>query len=175
MNYRLLAQLHIIFAALFLGIFIILPVSGGLYLLGSKGSFPEKFLFEKPLLTEKLTKDKVDSLLKSENYQFSYEYLKFKGNNIILRPSHKKHIVIKKEKNSLKFFKVQPDFIGSIVEIHKGHGPTLLKRLQTLSALGFIILLISGFLMFLKKSTYRKEALISFSVGTVLFLLTLFI
>jgi len=81
--------------------------------------------------------------------------------------------MIKRVKGTYMFYEMQPDFINSFMEIHKGHGPTWIKRLQTISGIGLFLTVITGIFMIFKKSTYRKEFLISFSAGTLLFILGL--
>ncbi len=174
MNYKILLKIHLVLAAFFLSFLLVLPLSGGLYLLGEKGSTSEKLLFITGE-TKNLDRSSIESLLQENKIDHSFEYIKKKGNSLILRPSHREHIVIKKEGDNKNFYLVKPNFIKSLVEIHKGHGPRLLKSFQIASALGLLLITISGLILLVKRKSLTKDILISFLSGAFIFIALCFI
>jgi len=170
---KLLVTLHLIFAGLLTPAFLLLAITGGNYLLGNKGSF------EKTPITlaagssvdfgSDTIRDDIIKLLADNNVEHEFEYVKNRGKTIQLRPTSRKYIEMNQTQDGLKASWVQPSLQAGLMELHKGHGPTLFKLYQKLVALGLIGVVLGGFLVGILAPAYRRKTLIATGLGTALF------
>lgn len=176
MKRKTIINIHLILASFFIPFLLVMPFSGTLYLLGIKGTEikQSEFTTQRNQGVE-VNKEVVEKILKDKNIDFSFNYIKKSGDLLILRPSTREHYQVKVSDQSLEFLKVSPDFIKKIVELHKGHGPSLFKQLQIISGIGFILITFSGLFLIFGVKTLLNLALIPASIGTLIFLLLLLI
>jgi len=179
MNRKTIISIHLFLASFFTPILIMIAVSGGLYLLGSKGEVTSNIVYEGEASEfdsgDQDSKAAITRLLKSAGIAHSFDYVKSSGSNYFTRPTSREYYVVSLQNDRLQITHNQPDFIKSIVELHKGHGPSWFKTFQKLVALGLLLILISGFCLALTSPMLRKNALIVSGVGTLLALSLAFI
>tara|TARA_R110002072_G_scaffold113986_2_gene243831 strand:+ start:1236 stop:1709 length:474 start_codon:yes stop_codon:yes gene_type:complete len=150
-----------------------IAVSGGLYLFDQKG----ETVATKVAVPEGLTIDLTSSTLESEvralfldaGIEHDFEYIRSSGTTLVTRPTSRTYYEIKVASSALSVTRHEPDLIKSIVELHKGHGPTLYKRFQQFAAAGLIFVLLSGLWLGVSAKGLRKQTLAAVGVGLVVF------
>jgi len=179
MSRKLIANIHLYIAAFFAPVLIITTISGGLYLLGFKGSV-EKELVYRGSISEfnddaENIRFEVDRVLKKLNIQHDFEYIKEGRNSLITRPTSREYYVLNFVNGEMKVIKQTPDIIKIIVELHKGHGPTAFKTFQKILALGLLVMLISGVWLALYSPRLRSRTIAATSFGGLVFFLLAFV
>lgn len=172
MQRQLLIKVHLILAGFFLPFLIIMPLSGGLYLLGIKGQYTETLSFtaEETLPVESAPREqKIRDMLVQHNINFDFEYVKDKGDYLILRPSSRPHYKVELGTSAVDFYYLKPDPIKILVELHKGHGPQSFKTLEKLFALALLLIGLSGIWLAFGMKPYRPVFVGSLLVGSALF------
>jgi len=176
---RIILLGHLIIASLTLPLILMVATSGGLYLIGVKGESVSTEI-ELPanvnLDFESASLDSdIKALIKQLKLDIQYEYLKNRGSLVQTRPTSKTHLEFSNANGVLKLVKKQPNLQSSMIELHKGHGPTAFKTYQKFVALCLILVLLSGIWMGLTNKNLRRKTLISMGLGfTVFFFLVLF-
>lgn len=167
-----LIQIHLILASLFLPLLLLMPLTGTSYLLGFKGSEvkTEAFRSQDPLPSEnKNIADFFKSQFQKQNIDFDFENVKVTPTEFILRPSTRTHYVAEKAANgSLIFWRIEPNLHKRLIEIHKGHGPKLMKYFEIGFGVALIMVTLSGLWLSLTVPNYRKATWISFLIGCVI-------
>jgi len=171
---RLLVTLHLIFAGFLTPAFLLLALTGGNYLLGNKGSFdktPITLSADSQLdFTSASLEADVRALLKTQNIDHNFEYIRNRGTVIQLRPTSRKYIEFSQSDDGLKASWVQPSLQAGLMELHKGHGPTLFKTYQKVVALGLIGVVLGGFFVGLLSPVYRRRTIVATGLGTLVFI-----
>ena len=166
-------------SAFFAPAILFIAISGGAYLLGFKGHKTEELIYYNPvsqvnLESETLNED-VSNIFKSMGIDYQYEYLKISGNKLITRPSTRTHYELQVRGNDqLELKKITPDLQYRIVELHKGHGPGVFKNYQQIFAGGLLLIVVSGLWLGISATTLRMRSLITFVLGSILFLFLAF-
>ena len=174
MQRKLWVSVHLYLAAFFAPMVIMVAISGGLYLLGYKGSMEAETLGRldgKVLDTAAANLDaEVDAALQAVGVGADYEYLKIRGANIETRPTSRLHYRLIAAPEGLLIERVQPSLQAAIMELHKGHGPGSFKLLQKIFALGLLLIMLSGLYLGLSsRLLWRPTALLS-GAGALLFI-----
>ena len=154
--------------------FIMVAISGGLYLAGIKGATNKTSVatakqFSIDLSSKQLELD-VRTLIGELNLNINFEYLKVRGQTITTRPTSRDHLMISVTKDGLNIQKISPNLQSSLIELHKGHGPILFKTYQKLVAVGLIFVMLSGLWMGLSNRMLRKKTLLTLSLGFITFI-----
>lgn len=63
----------------------------------------------------------------------------------------------------------QPDFLRSLLELHKGHGPRAFTTLSIIMAIGLLLVLLSGFWLGVSSTYVRIPTLVLFGLGLAVF------
>ncbi len=173
---KTLINLHLLFAGFLAPAFILVAISGGLYLIGNKGEFKATPItlpagatldFKSPTI-----EGDVKALLASAGIDHKFGYVKARGaNKIHLRPTNRTYLEFNQTSQGLTANRVVPNFQGSMIELHKGHGPKLFKTYQKLVALGLIGVVLGGVMVGLLAKVYRRKTLSALAIGTLLFLI----
>ena len=167
-------KMHLYVAAFFLPMLLAMAASGGLYLLGVKGSvdsIPVTLVATKPVSANSGTLDSdIRELLNANGIDHDFEYIKISGKKFITRPTSADYYELTIHENQVQATLNQPDLIKSLVELHKGHGPLLFKDLQKLMALGLLIVLLSGFWLGASSVGLRVPTLLTTVAGLLVFL-----
>lgn len=173
---KTLINLHLLFAGFMAPVFILLAVSGGLYLIGNKGEFkatPIELPADAALDFKSPTIDAdVKALLANAGIEHKFGYVKDRGaNKIHLRPTNRTYLEFIQTPEGLTANRVVPNFQGAMIELHKGHGPKLFKTYQKIVAIGLVGVVLGGVLVGLLALAYRRKTLGALAIGTILFLI----
>ena len=170
---RKLIFLHLVFAGFMAPAFIMLAVSGGLYLMGQKGTLEstEVALPAGAALDfgADTLEDDVRALLADAGIDHGFEYVRNRGTSIDLRPTSRTHLSIRQTPDGLRATRHDPDLQKSMIELHKGHGPRVFKLYQKVVAFTLITVVLGGVLVGLLARMWRKTTIISLIVGTAVF------
>ena len=172
------AKIHLYVASFLAPIILMISISGGLYLFGFKGT-TENTIIESDSnyafnISASNREQAVRDLLNHHGLDSSFEYVKQGGNSIFTRPTSEDSFVITMKNDSYSLTKVEPDLIKKLVELHKGHGPLAFKTLQKLTAIGLVLILLTGIILALSNKRNRKTSLITMGAGFALFLVLAF-
>lgn len=174
---QLWIKIHLFLAAFFLLPLLMMGTSGGLYLLGIKGSvektpvaLSEPFKIDPSSAT---LADDIRDIFDANDISHKFEYIKTSGSTLITRPTSRTHYEFDLTKAAVS--RAEPDLIKTIVELHKGHGPLLFKDLQKVMALGLLFVLLSGFWLGVSATGLRIKTLITTAFGGIVFVLLAFL
>ena len=180
MHRKLLISLHLYLAAFFAPAIILVAISGGLYLIGEKGSVVTEKIYEgsHPELSASSSTIKADvsALLTTAGVsEYDFEYVKAGGNTFYTRPTSRDHYIIRlKDEGSLSVELAQPNFQAAIIELHKGHGPGAFKTFQKVLAAGLFLIVISGLWLGISAPSLRTKSLATTVAGGVILLVLIF-
>lgn len=172
-----MVQIHLVLAALFLPFLLLMPLSGALYLLDQKGDQVKENVFvvsgtppEDQQAQEKFFREQFSK----NNIDYDFEYIKTSPTDYLFRPTSRTYYVATPIDGVLTMQKVKPTLLKRMLEIHKGHGPQLIRIFEI--AFGFSLLLVafSGIWIAYVTPKYRKSMLISFAVGFFVIVSALF-
>jgi len=176
---RYIMLFHLYIAAFVAPVFILMAISGGLYLLGIKGSVTKTPL-ELPAdatldFSNNDLEGDVSALLAAKGVKHRFEYLKQSATSVVTRPTSRISYEVKLEDGKLVANRVKPDFQKTMIELHKGHGPTLFKTYQKLVAISLILIVLSGLWMGLTSTALRNKTAITSGAGILIFVLLAFL
>ena len=178
MNRPLLIQIHLGLASLYLPLLLLMPLTGGLYLLGFKGTETktEAFKVDTDLPIEKSKWHTFfNQQFENQKIDFQFEEIKESGNDFLLRPSTRTYYSATKNSDStLTFYKVEPNLLRKLVEIHKGHGPKLMKWFEISFAFALILTALSGLWLSITVPKYMKITWIAFTIGLGIIIISLY-
>lgn len=176
---KMMINIHLVLAALFMPLLLIMPFTGASYLLGFKGDQTKTEAFRIPTATlpedmkekEQFFRDEF----KKQNIDFSFEYIKESGKSLIFRPATRIHYVasVEKDTNEIIVTKVDPTLLLRLIELHKGHGPTMMRGFEAIFGIALILTTLSGLWLAWTAKPYRKITLISFAIGCSVILICL--
>jgi hypothetical protein len=168
-------SLHLLLASFMAPAFIMVAISGGLYLIGIKGAniesevrVPEQFSLD--LDSNELEQD-VRNIVAQLNLNINFEYLRIRGSSITTRPTSREFLRLSVTDDGLRIKRVSPNLQSSLMELHKGHGPTLFKTYQKLVAVALMFVMLSGLWMGISNKMMRKKTLITATIGLATFIL----
>ncbi len=176
---NILTLLHLFGAGFMAPAFLLVALSGGLYLTGNKGNFEvtpvtlpadASLDFKSPTLQAD-----VKALLSSNNMNTKFEYVKNRGSKIQLRPTSKTHYEFSQTPEGLKAVQKKPDLQAVMMELHKGHGPKAFKLYQKLMALFLFFVVFGGVFVGLLAKNYRNKTIGAVALGTIVFVLLGFV
>lgn len=163
--------LHLGLASLFLPFLLLIPLSGGLYLLGQKGEQVKTEAFTIEGAVPEQPEEFFRQAFKDKGVDFDFEYIRASGTDFVFRPSSRVHYMASKTESGTTVYRLEPDWIKRLIEIHKGHGPTLIKWLQIAFAFAILLVTFSGVYLAVIIPSYRKVMGISFGIGLLLVVL----
>lgn len=175
---RFFTLVHLWFAGFLAPAFLLVAISGGLYLLGNSGDFKSEPIalpagatlnFESPTLEAD-----VRTLLTSAGIKHRFEYIRNRGSIIQLRPTSRTHLEFRQTDQGLTAARKTPNFQGALMELHKGHGPSWFKLYQKLVALGLIAVVFGGVLVGLMAKAYRRQTTLAVVLGSFIFIFLAF-
>ena len=171
---KTLVNLHLIFAGLMAPAFLLVAISGGLYLIGNKGKTTDSRVALPAASALDFTSGTLDAdvraLLARADIDHDFEYIKNRGTKIELRPTSRTYLSISQTPDGLEATRHVPDFQKSMIELHKGHGPKAFKTYQKLVAISLLGVVFGGVLVGLLAKAYRRKTVIAVVVGTAIFL-----
>lgn len=167
---QIMIQFHMLVAAFFMPLMLLMPLSGGLYLWGEKGSQDkeEVFIINEPVPAEESQmKLFFEGQFVKNQIEYGFDYIKVNGSDYIFRPTNKTHYVASLENNTLKMYKVNPSWVKRIIEMHKGHGPKWLRNFAMIFALALLLVSISGVILGFLIPKYRWSVTLAMVGGAV--------
>jgi hypothetical protein len=164
-------------SAFFAPAVLLVALSGGLYLVGIKGSVEQEIIYSSDTTLDtqsaSLDADVIELLDRAGVHDYSFEYLKVKGSTIYTRPTSAEHYVINLTADSMELIHANPSLQSRMVELHKGHGPTAFKTFQKLFAVGLVFIILSGLWLGISAARLRRSTLTIAGAGLVIFALLL--
>lgn len=168
---------HLILAAVFMPLMLMMPFTGALYILGYQGDQTKTEVFR---ITEPVPEDEKEKedffrrQLAAKGIDARFEYVRSTKTDFILRPATRVHYVASKaEGNELIFYRMEPNVLKRMIELHKGHGPRMMRWFEVAFGLALILTTLSGLWLAWTVKPYRTITLTSFTVGVVLILFCL--
>ena len=174
MNRTFFITAHMYLSAFFAPLIFLVAISGGLYLMGVKGSVEQNRVLESNAYMFNRDaadlRQEVDALLATAGAaDFDYEYVKVKGDTLYTRPTSKTHYVIQLGE-VITVSKAVPSFQNALIELHKGHGPTAFKTFQKFFAAGMLLIVLSGLWLGLSSRPLLPRTLATSATGSAVFL-----
>ena len=174
MTRTLLIKLHLYLSAFFSAAIILVAVSGGLYLIGIKGSIEQTTLgtvSSGQQLLQDPSEVAVQAALTSLGVaDFEFEYVKQKGSQLITRPTTRPFYTLSIDGNEALVEYNEPSLQKRMIELHMGHGPTAYKTYQQVFAAGMLFIILSGLWLGLSSARLRLSTAVISSAGVLLFL-----
>lgn len=168
-----LIKLHLYFSAFFAAAIVLVAVSGGLYLMGMKGSV-EQTLVGSLDSGEALMADPspaaVEAALATVGVNdFTFDYVKKKGSQLITRPTTRPYYTLDIGDRRVMVRYNEPSLQKRMIELHMGHGPSAYKTYQQFFAAGMLFVMLSGLWLGLSSDRLRMTTLITSGSGLLLF------
>ena len=176
---NLYIRAHMYAAAFLAPVLVLVALSGGLYLLGIKGTVsseqipvPEGVNID---LDSASLEGDVRALLNDLGVQHDFEYLKVDGSTLYTRPTSNVHHQFDVSDDSVAVQRNHPDLQKRMIELHKGHGPTLFKHFQKIVAVGLLYVVLNGLWLGISSAELRLQAIVALLIGLGVFLALIFL
>ena len=170
----LLIKLHLYCSAFFAAGIILVAVSGGLYLIGIKGTIEQTLvgtLTTGPQLSQDPSEANVQVALASLGVaDFEFEYVKQKGSQLITRPTTRAFYTLDISGDEVVAHYNEPSLQKRMIELHMGHGPTAYKSYQKAFAAGMLFIILTGLRLGLSSVRLRFSTAVISGEGVLLFL-----
>lgn len=176
MKRPLLIKIHLVLASLFMPFLLLMPLTGVCYLLGFKGSEIKTEVFRLTAAIPDQPEERktfFQEQFRAQNLDYSFQEIKENATEIFFRPTSRVYYSVTKGPE-LIFSKVEPDLLRRLIEIHKGHGPQLMRYFEMAFGLALILTTLSGLWLSLTVPAYRKITWVSFALGLGVIVLGLF-
>ncbi len=174
---KILINIHLVLAALFMPLMLMMPFTGALYLLGYQGdqTKTEIFRINEPVPEDEAAQETFFRRhLEGKGMNSDFEYIRSTKTDFIMRPTTRTHFMAAKANdNELIVYKIEPNLLKRMIELHKGHGPRMMRWFETAFGLALILTTLSGLWLAWTVKPYRNTTLISFAVGVALILVCL--
>lgn len=171
--------MHLCVAAFLAPVVLLMAVSGGLYLFGIKGKVTEVPVDLQPGASLDLAAADlgaaVRQLFADAGIEHRFEYLKREDGMLTTRPTSRVHYVLLVDQDGVRATRNDPSLQKSLIELHKGHGPTAFKTLQKVLAAGLLVIVSTGFWLGLSAVGLRVRMAAIGAAGLLLFILLAFI
>ena len=174
MTRTLLIKLHLYLSAFFSAAIVLVALSGGLYLIGIKGSIqqtPVGTVSAGSQLLQDPSEKNVHAALASLGVSdFAFEYVKQKGSQLITRPTTRPFYTLDISGDEVVVQYNEPSLQKRMIELHMGHGPTAYKTYQQVFAAGMLFIILSGLWLGLSSARLRLSTAVISGTGVLLFL-----
>ncbi len=175
MSRALFIKIHLYLSAFFSVAVILVATSGGLYLLGQKGSVETTRLTVLPgaaALVSEPSKANVLAVLKQAGISdFDFDYVKDRGSVLQTRPTSRPFYQLTISGDTVEVDYVVPSLQKRMMELHMGHGPSAYRLYQQLFAAGMLFIIVSGLWLGLSSPRLRKPTSVAAGSGLLLFVL----
>ncbi len=178
MKRSFLVKAHLVAAAFFAPVLLLMALSGGAYLIGQKGDVvrtPVTLPANTSIDSQSPTLEAdVRELLRQIDPEFDFEYLKINSTTLITRPTSRVFYELDAGAGALAIRKATPNLISRLIELHKGHGPGAFKEFQKFMAAALMFILISGLWLGLASTQLRTTSAVTALGGLIVALLLAF-
>jgi len=175
MTRALLIKLHLYFSAFFAAAIVLVASSGGLYLIGIKGSVEQAMVGSldsgESLLADPSHAAVTSALEELGVPDFDFDYVKQSGSRLMTRPTTRSFYTFDIEGDQVTVRYNTPSLQKRMIELHMGHGPSAYKTYQQFFAAGMLFVMLSGLWLGLSSDRLRKTTLITSGSGLLLFAL----
>ena len=148
MTRALLIKLHLYCSAFFSAAIVLVALSGGLYLIGIKGTIDQTRIglagSGEQLLAEPSIEAVHAVLTEVGVTDFEFDYVKQKGSQLITRPTTRPFYTLDVSGNDVVVQYNEPSLQKKMIELHMGHGPVAYKTYQKIFAAGMLFIILSG-------------------------------
>ena len=148
MSRALLIKLHLYCSAFFSAAIVLVALSGGLYLIGIKGTIDQTRIglagSGEQLLAEPSIEAVHAVLTEVGVTDFDFDYVKQKGSQLITRPTTRPFYTLDVSGNDVFVQYNEPSLQKKMIELHMGHGPVAYKTYQKIFAAGMLFIILSG-------------------------------
>lgn len=176
---KFLILVHLFAASFMAPAFLLVAITGGMHMVGGVESETKVAL---PLpagtqidLKSPTAEADIRALLASANIDHDFEYLRNRGSSAQTRPTSRPYIAFSQKDGVWTATKNTPNFMKAAMEIHKGHGPKILRSYHKLVALLLFVVIFGGILVGLFAKAYRRKTIGALAIGTVLYLVLVFL
>ena len=167
----LLILLHLYLAAFLAPAFILVAVTGGLYVAGIKGQTTETQLtIPRDIVINPDSPDVEASVI---SVLVANDLTDLASNRCVSAATRSRlarpraiSSVLSKSDDGWSAALNQPDFQYGLMELHKGHGPALFKTYQIFVGIALFLVAIGGLAVGLLAKTYRMKTIVAMVVGT---------
>lgn len=170
---------HLAIAAFFLPYLFFLPLTGASHLLGINGTQVKTEAFrikDIPLESGSDQKEFFKAEFERQGIDYRFDSIKGSKTSLTFRPTTRTYYTGNlSDAGDWVFTKVEPDLHVRLLELHKGHGPKVMKYYQAGFGVALILITLSGLWLAWTVRPYRKAALISFSLGLIGILFAAFV
>lgn len=172
MQRKLLVTIHLYLAAFITPLVLLVAFTGGLYILGVKGSVERTDVAT--LAQQNLAKpseqtfEYVNGLLAQAGIEHRFDYVKT-GSEAITRPTTRTYYQLKQVGSDIVVMRNEPNLMSSLVELHKGHGPIMFRYFEALCALALLLVMLSGLYLGLQSPMLKKKTLVLSGAGLLVF------
>ena len=170
---RTLVSVHLYLAALLAPAFLLVAISGGLYLADVKGGTSETALPVPAGFTldadDPALETRVRDYLASADVDVSFDYLRARGGNVTTRPTSRRHVRFESEDGVMSATLVQPDPLNAMMELHKGHGPAIFRTFGIIMGIALFLVVTGGMIVGLLAPGYRRQTIWSALAGSAVF------
>ena len=174
MTRALLIKLHLYLSAFFSAAIILVAVSGGLYLIGIKGSVEQTPVGStdggRQLMADPGKEAVLNKLELVGVTGFEFEYVKKKGSQLITRPTTRPFYTLDIQEDEITVQYNEPSLQKRMIELHMGHGPGAYKTYQQVFAAGMLFIILSGLWLGLSSVRLRASTALISGSGLALFL-----
>lgn len=170
-NRKYFIYIHVALAAFFLPYMLLMPISGTWHLLKlpEDQTKTESFTITGTVPANSPEKEEFfREEFKKKNLDYSFEYIKDNGKDYTFRPTSREYYTATVDGNSMTFTKISPSFSRRLMEIHKGHGPWLIRALEIGFGVALLLVTLSGLWLAFTVTKYRNITLGSFALGTMI-------
>lgn len=173
MSRSLLITIHLYLSSFLAAMVVLMSLSGGLYLLGYKGEMQETVVATidgGELLTADPSKASVLATLERAGISdFDFDYVRNTGKRLYTRPTSRTHYLLEIRGDEIEITERVPDLQGRMIELHKGHGPSIFKTFQKIFAVGMLFIMLSGLWLGLSALRLRNRTAVASVAGLVVF------
>lgn len=159
-------KIHLYLSAFFTPFLLLMAFTGTAYLFNFKGDAKTETVRTLEGIAV-VDKELVSSTLKAIDPDYSFEYIKESGSTVLTRPMTRVYYQFVKNESGFLIQKVTPNFLRRIIEVHKGHGPGMLKNLEKVLGLSLLLVILSGVWLALSTKRDMKITLILAGSGAV--------
>lgn len=173
MSRQLFITIHLYLSSFFAAAVLLVATSGGLYLMGNSGETAKSEVATldggAALSADKSHAAVSATLERAGIADFSFDYVKDRGDTLYTRPTSELHYVLNIAGDAITITRAEPNLQRRMMELHMGHGPTSFKTFQKVFAAGMVFIILSGLWLGLSSARLRRNTLISAGTGLVIF------
>lgn len=180
MKRKLLVSAHLFLAAFFAPFLILIAMTGGLYLLGEKGTLRYTPIAHLEMQTlesqQRPLPEHLTALLQQAGVDnYTVRDIKVSGDTIISYPSSRDYYQFKLNTTGVEIARVSPNFLASSLALHKGHGPALFIYFEKALAIALLLVVLSGLWLGFQSPKLRKTMFMNFAAGAIVFVLLAYV